>query len=380
MGSKSSEIISKADGQLPQVVSPAAILDGGGLLADGAHSFHGAGLLAVGAPGFKPAETSATAVAKTDTGAVSTDTSKTTTDDVLMQTVADLQRQQDIVKQNIKSELESQGWLGNTVDYIKSFVQPEETRGGLASKAETENARLTVLRQSAELGDVAQFQKTYFELTGARYEPQQSHALRSVTDLANYKASQHNWIDSTANGIAMVGGLMLAKKIPGATARSALELAGLSAVSTGAVKTTLKLTDYQYSDPVYDFGTGAALGALALGSELAGTAASVRLANVYGLSLKTASGSLSTAIATEGQSLGIKYLSSFARFGVPYSTYSAASPWIHETINSSYYHRPFDLGNTALNSSVGLASGLAGGTLLGFGMSKLPPALYGFFN
>lgn len=345
MGSKSAEILTKTEDRLP----PADWIIGGSNSGDGFTN---------------------------EKSGVET----TTTHDALMHTVSDLQKQRAIVQVGIHLEVASQGWLGKTADYIKSFVQPEETKATLASKSETENARLTVLRQAAELGDTQQFSQTYFELTGARFDPKQSHALRSVSDLESYRSSQHNWVDSTANGIAMVGGLMLAKKLPGATARSALELAGLSALSTGTVKTALKLTDYQYSDPVYDFGTGAALGALALGSELAGTMTSTRLANLYGLSLKTASGSLSTAIATEGQGLGVKYLSAFARFGVPYATYSAASPWVHETINSTYYGRAFDLKGTAVNSSIGMATGLTGGTLLGFGMSKLPPALYGFFN
>jgi hypothetical protein len=297
---------------------------------------------------------------------------------VYLDAVDHLQRQRSIIQQGVRNEVENQGWIGGTVDYVKSFIQPEETKNTLAKKAEAERDRLIVLRQAAELGDSEQFRKTYLDLTGTPFNPSSPGALRSAGDLKAYRESQHNWIDSTANGIAMVGGLMLTRKIPGSAARGALALAGTSAIATGTVKTALKLSDYQYADPVFDFGTGAALGALAVGSELAGTAASVRLAQQFGL--KTTAGSLSTAIATEGQGLGIKYLSAFARFGVPYSVYSGASPWIHESINSTYFGRGFDLKGTAVNSTIGLASGLTGGTLLGFGMSKLPPALYGFFN
>lgn len=292
--------------------------------------------------------------------------------------VARLQSQALQVQQDLSQEVEERGWIGNSVDYIKSFAQPDQTSAAIDRQLDREQDGLLKLAEAAKTEDSMRFNRIYANLTGARFDPDRPQGLRSASALNEYKNSQQHWIDSTANGIAMVGGLLFTRKVAGLAAKSALSFTTANAITTGAIKTTLKLTDGQYSNPAYDFTSGAAAGALAVGSEAAGTAASIRLAKAYGL--KTTTGSLSTAIVTEGQSLSIRYLGAFARFGVPYSVYSAASPWSQETINSLYYGRTFDTKHTALNSGIGLAAGLTGGTLLGFGMSKLPPALYGFFN
>jgi len=301
-----------------------------------------------------------------------------TSSNALIEAVDQLQSQRNIVQQNFRHEVEDQGWIGQSVDFLKSFVQPEQSTAGLKKSFDIEQERLTVLRQAAELGDVDQFNKTYLSLTGSKYTPHQTRLLKTAESFQTYHDSQQTWVDGTANGVAMMTGVMLSKKLPGAAMRSALSLATTNAIATGTIKTALKATDGQFSDPGYDFGTGAVLGSLAIGSELAGTAATLRMARAYGL--KTTTGSMATAIVTEGQGLGVKYLSSFGRFGVPYGVYSGVSPWTHETINSLYYGRSFDLKGTAINSAASMAGGFAGGTLLGFGMSKLPPGLYGFFN